>query len=272
MPDPILKLHNRALSATARGFNRTGINTQWRPMRMPRGLRDLRPARPSVSTRSATGTRGMEPRFSANWNTRPLAGPLRAGLARAAVRPEKTLPTAPSSQPWVRRRNCSRAADSSRSPAKGSTAGFNNDAPALRPATGWPRHKTRGARVSSLNRNSPSPSDTSRPSRAAASLLSARTAALATFFAAVLSSSRTASSGRNRKPSRRPMKCPSTVTSPFLLTAASRSSRSLMRLTRIAVRLSTKRCVSPRCSASDSLSSIARVVSCQWAASLSQAD
>ena len=64
----------------------------------------------------------------------------------------------------------------------------------------------------------------------------------------------------NMKPSRRPMTWPSTMTSPVLLISVSSPVFSRSRRISTLVRRSTKRSVSRSCSASESLSSTARVI------------
>ena len=77
-------------------------------------------------------------------------------------------------------------------------------------------------------------------------------------------------SGVNMKPSSRPMVWPSTTTSPVLLISVSSPVFSRSRRISTLVRRSTKRSVSRSCSASESLSSTARVTPCQCSGSASQ--
>ena len=103
--------------------------------------------------------------------------------------------------------------------------------------------------------------------RASISPASAFWAAPASVFA---SEPAAEASGVNMKPSSRPITWPSTTTSPVLLMSVSSAVFSRMRRISTLVRRSTKRSVNLSCSASDSLSSTARVTSCQCAGSASQ--
>ena len=107
-------------------------------------------------------------------------------------------------------------------------------------------------------------------SRAARAAISPASAFCAAFCNALASDPPDDASGTKTKPSRRPMVCPSTTTSPVLLISGSRSPFSRSRRISTLVRRSMKRSVSRSCSASESLSSTPRVTSCQCSGSASQ--
>ena len=93
--------------------------------------------------------------------------------------------------------------------------------------------------------------------------ISTRNARNAAFATARAASPSMASSNSNFKPFSRPTGSPSISTSPFLRMAAIRSGLSLSLDIRAEVFRFTNRCVNRSCSASESLSSIARVWFCQ---------
>ena len=89
-------------------------------------------------------------------------------------------------------------------------------------------------------------------------------ASAAVARSALASTSDPLSSGKNVKPSRRPIKCPSTQTSPLSLTEVSIAVPVPIPLRRADVRRSTNLAMRPSCNASDRRSSTSRVRSIQY--------
>ena len=163
-----------------------------------------------------------------------------------------------SAQRARRRRSRSRWALSSRSLCRGSTRGRVTASPAVSRPTGAPSQLTTPAADKA---KAASGAASSRARRSGISRASARRAA---FSRGRDSSTPPEPSGMKRNPASWPTPWPSTMTSPALVTEPTSALPSFIRRSRWAWRRSTKRWVRTRWRASESLSSTARVVSCQW--------
>ena len=199
------------------------------------------------------------------------AGPRRvlslSALASTAAMDDRSFASVPSMKLDSRSLTRSRCAPSRNSLGSTSTTGLLASAPARSRAMSAPSQVMRWSAVSAKASALPI---SSAATRRGISSRRARRAARRTSLR--VSSSSAVASGWKMKPSTRPTLWPSTITSPCLVTALSRSSSlaGSRRRMSCAARRSTKRWVRRSCSASLTASSAARAWACIPAASFTQ--